>query len=116
MDFPLPPVGEGLIEVELVRWLVRAGDAVQPGQGLAEVLGSGPHGRILLDDLSPFLNPRPAGPVEKPAGVTDTSTLDFGVAGTRIKLVGLRRRIAEHMVAAKQHIPHYSYVDECDLT
>src|SRR5436190_23889071 len=38
MDFPLPPVGEGLIEVELVRWLVRPGDAVARGQGLAEVM------------------------------------------------------------------------------
>ena len=38
MDFPLPPVGEGLIEVELVRWLVRPGDAVSRGQGLAEVM------------------------------------------------------------------------------
>src|SRR6478672_5996352 len=38
MDFSLPPVGEGLIEVELVRWLVRPGDAVVPGQGLAEVM------------------------------------------------------------------------------
>src|SRR5436190_19200119 len=38
MDFPLPPVGEGLYEVELVRWLVRPGDAVSRGQGLAEVM------------------------------------------------------------------------------
>src|SRR6478672_9336146 len=38
MDFPLPPVGEGLIEVELIRWLVRPGDAVHRGQGLAEVM------------------------------------------------------------------------------
>src|ERR1700733_668820 len=38
MDFPLPPVGEGLIEVELIRWLVRPGDAVARGQGLAEVM------------------------------------------------------------------------------
>jgi pyruvate dehydrogenase E2 component (dihydrolipoamide acetyltransferase)/2-oxoisovalerate dehydrogenase E2 component (dihydrolipoyl transacylase) len=36
--------------------------------------------------------------------------------GTRIKLVGLRRRIAEHMVHSRQTIPHYSYVDECDVT
>ena len=47
---------------------------------------------------------------------TEAFKLDFGVPGTRLKLVGLRRRIAEHMVAAKQHIPHYSYIDECDLT
>jgi replicative DNA helicase len=38
MDFPLPPVGEGLFEVELIRWLVRPGDAVSRGQGLAEVI------------------------------------------------------------------------------
>src|SRR5262245_66565433 len=38
MGLPLPPVGEGLIEVELVRWLVRPGDAVSRGQGLAEVM------------------------------------------------------------------------------
>ena len=37
MDFPLPPVGEGLIEVELGRWLVAPGDAVARGQLLAEV-------------------------------------------------------------------------------
>ena len=38
MDFALPPVGEGLFEVELVRWLVAPGDAVKPGQPLAEVM------------------------------------------------------------------------------
>ena len=38
MDFHLPPVGEGLIEVELVRWLVRPGDEVSRGQGLMEVM------------------------------------------------------------------------------
>ncbi len=38
MDFALPPVGEGLIEVELVRWLVKPGDRVERGQSLMEVL------------------------------------------------------------------------------
>ena len=38
MDFALPPVGEGLYEVELVRWLVRPGEAVSRGQGLMEVM------------------------------------------------------------------------------
>ena len=32
MDFPLPPMGEGLFEVELVRWLVKPGDAVAKEQ------------------------------------------------------------------------------------
>jgi 2-oxoisovalerate dehydrogenase E2 component (dihydrolipoyl transacylase) len=34
----------------------------------------------------------------------------------QIQVVGLRRRIAENMAAAKRHIPHFSYVEECDVT
>jgi pyruvate dehydrogenase E2 component (dihydrolipoamide acetyltransferase)/2-oxoisovalerate dehydrogenase E2 component (dihydrolipoyl transacylase) len=85
---------------------------------LARVRGSGPGGRILVDDLAPLLRPK-AGPADRPAPAatgTDTSKLDLGVAGTRQKLVGLRRKIAEHMVEAKNKIPHYSYIDECDIT
>lgn len=33
-----------------------------------------------------------------------------------IKVVGLRRRIAENMAAAKRRIPHFTYVEECDVT
>ncbi len=38
MEFPLPPVGEGVYEVELVRWMVKPGDRVKPGQPMLEVL------------------------------------------------------------------------------
>ena len=45
----------------------------------------------------------------------------FGSAGkTRsdeeIKVIGLRKRIAQNMAASKRHIPHFSYVEECDVT
>ena len=33
-----------------------------------------------------------------------------------IKVIGLRRRIAENMAAAKRNIPHFTYVEECDVT
>ncbi|WP_416172383.1 dihydrolipoamide acetyltransferase family protein [Allopontixanthobacter sp.] len=33
-----------------------------------------------------------------------------------IKVIGLRRRIAENMQAAKRNIPHFTYVEECDVT
>jgi 2-oxoisovalerate dehydrogenase E2 component (dihydrolipoyl transacylase) len=33
-----------------------------------------------------------------------------------VKVVGLRRKIAENMAAAKRAIPHFSYVEECDVT
>src|SRR5262249_45940721 len=44
------------------------------------------------------------------------SRSDYGIPGTRIKLQGIRRKIAEHLVLSKRTIPHYSYVDECDVT
>jgi 2-oxoisovalerate dehydrogenase E2 component (dihydrolipoyl transacylase) len=37
-------------------------------------------------------------------------------ADEAIKVVGLRRRIAENMAASKRNIPHFSYVEECDVT
>lgn len=77
------------------------------GIDLAKVRGSGPHGRILIDDLI------------IPASVTQPKSSepppDFGT-GQRVKLVGLRRKTAEHMVQSKRIIPHYTYVDECDVT
>jgi len=33
-----------------------------------------------------------------------------------IRVVGLRRRIAENMAASKRNIPHFAYVEECDVT
>jgi 2-oxoisovalerate dehydrogenase E2 component (dihydrolipoyl transacylase) len=33
-----------------------------------------------------------------------------------VKVIGLRRRIAENMAAAKRAIPHFTYVEECDVT
>ena len=32
------------------------------------------------------------------------------------KVIGMRRRIAENMAASKRNIPHFSYVEECDVT
>ncbi len=205
MDFPLPPMGEGLYEVELVRWLVKPGEAVRRGQALLEVLsdkatmevpapfagtitailgqlgakiaigqvvlsyeplasenpsttpiaiaptvaplaatdtarslapvaapsvrhiarqfgidlaqvrGSGPGGRILLDDLTPQMNPT-AATITSATSVQAMPPFDLGKPGTRVPLVGLRKKIAEKMVEAKKYIPHYSYIDECDFT
>ncbi|MFO0970709.1 MAG: biotin/lipoyl-containing protein, partial [Gemmataceae bacterium] len=38
MDFHLPELGEGVYEAETVRWLVKPGETVRPGQNLLEVL------------------------------------------------------------------------------
>ena len=78
--------------------------ARQLGVDLAQVHGSGPEGRILVQDLAPRLQTPAARPTE------------YGAPGTRVKFQGLRRKIAERMAAAKRVIPHYSYIDECDVT
>ncbi len=80
------------------------------GIDLGTIHGSGPEGRILIEDLAPRIQvaagqPEPAAPVP-----------DYGQPGTRIEMRGMRRTIAQHMVLSKQTIPHYSYVDECDVT
>ncbi|WP_404335480.1 dihydrolipoamide acetyltransferase family protein [Sphingomonas sp. MMS12-HWE2-04] len=33
-----------------------------------------------------------------------------------VKVIGMRRRIAENMAASKRQIPHFTYVDEIDVT
>jgi len=213
MDFPLPELGEGVYEAELVRWHVKPGDAIKRGQNLIEVMtdkatmdvpapfsgtinsivgevgqrlkvgdmilayspagsteiapatkkaepvaaavatvaapvnghttaptgkaapaaapsvrhlarklgidlaqiaGTGPNGRILIDDLTRQIS---QAPTQAPANKKEAAlALDFGIAGTRVRLQGLRRKIAEHLVDACRRIPHYSYIDECEVT
>jgi pyruvate dehydrogenase E2 component (dihydrolipoamide acetyltransferase)/2-oxoisovalerate dehydrogenase E2 component (dihydrolipoyl transacylase) len=84
------------------------------GIDLATVSGSGPGGRVLIDDLTTLL--RRGDGLAKTQAVSPEPTVDYGTPGTRRKLIGIRRQIAEHMVASKRTIPHYSYVDECDIS
>ncbi len=91
-----------------VRYLAR-----QFGIDLANVHGSGPEGRILLEDVTNQVRRGAAFPSSpKP----QAAKVDYGTPGTRIKLHGLRRKISERMVESKRTIPHYTYVDECDIS
>jgi pyruvate dehydrogenase E2 component (dihydrolipoamide acetyltransferase)/2-oxoisovalerate dehydrogenase E2 component (dihydrolipoyl transacylase) len=109
-DGPMPPGAAAPAAAPSVRHLAR-----KLGVDLAQVRGTGPGGRILVEDLTDFIKRSSREkPPSTPSG--DGPALDFGIAGTRVRLQGIRRKIAEHMVTAKRTIPHYSYVDECDLT
>ncbi len=85
--------------------------AKQAGVNLADVTGSGPGGRILRSDFEQFLaaSGRVPGGAESPAPRRAVGT-------TEIKVIGVRRLIAERMTAAKREIPHFSYVEEIDIT
>ena len=103
------PPASGPVAAPSVRHLAR-----KLGIDLARVHGSGPAGRILIGDLTGHIKTAPTG--DKPAKKEQPLVMDFGVPGTRVRLQGLRRKIAEHLVDATRRIPHYSYIDECEIT
>lgn len=81
---------------------------------LRRVTGSGPGGRILHQDVDAFV----AGGKTPASAVLPAPTFS-APAGDRteaIPVIGLRRKIAQKMQEAKQHIPHFAYVEEIDLT
>jgi 2-oxoisovalerate dehydrogenase E2 component (dihydrolipoyl transacylase) len=81
--------------------------AYELGIPLQFVPGTGPAGRISLEDLEAYAE-TPAAPVStnkaKRDGVED------------IRVIGLRRKIAEKMQDAKRRIPHFAYIEEIDVT
>ena len=82
--------------------------AREAGIDLAQVPGTGPRGRILKTDFEAFLSTRHA-----PPGAAVPAKRD-GV--TEIKVIGLRRKIAERMAQSAREIPHFTYVEEVDVT
>ena len=82
------------------------------GIDLAEVPGSGPDGRVVHGDLDAHLTRSrpPASPV-RPAVQSPTDDVVEAVP-----VLGLRRNIAQRMDIAKTRIPHFTYVDEIDVT
>jgi len=83
--------------------------AREEGIDLSSVSGSGPAGRITQNDLDSW---KQAGSPVAAAGPA-RQALD---GTTEIKVVGLRRKIAEQMHKSYSSIPHFSYFEEIDVT
>lgn len=77
------------------------------GVDLNDVKASGGH--IRHADLDAYLNYGAGQGYRAPGGSAKR-------ADETIKVIGMRRRIAENMAASKRHIPHFSYVEEFDVT
>jgi pyruvate dehydrogenase E2 component (dihydrolipoamide acetyltransferase) len=75
--------------------------AKERGLDLAQIAGSGPNGRITLEDV-----PR--------AGVA--AAWKSGIPDERIPLRGLRKKIAEHMAQAARTVPQFTFVAEVDMS
>jgi 2-oxoisovalerate dehydrogenase E2 component (dihydrolipoyl transacylase) len=103
--------------------------AKEAGIDLRQVAGSGPQGRIVRQDFEAYAASRstpraasvaavgsspavPVTPAARPAG----SVPRISGGTEEIKVIGLRRLIAQRMSEAKRNIPHFSYVEEVDLT
>lgn len=84
--------------------------AFDMGIALQFVPGTGPGGRITSDDLDAYI--ASGGQKARPAG----SGHARASAVHEIRIVGMRRKIAEKMQEAKRRIPHFSYVEEFDMT
>ena len=84
--------------------------AWEAGVELQFVPGTGPGGRISQSDLDSYIESGgsigqvPATGLRKKVGTED------------IKVIGLRRTIAMRMQDAKRRIPHFSYIEEVDVT
>jgi 2-oxoisovalerate dehydrogenase E2 component (dihydrolipoyl transacylase) len=112
--------------------------AKEAGIDLRQVAGSGPQGRIVRQDFETYAaaksatqatpkgSPAAAVPLTVPGGRLPGPGILPGRSppaaarpsgGTEeIKVIGLRRLIAQRMSEAKRNIPHFSYVEEVDVT
>jgi 2-oxoisovalerate dehydrogenase E2 component (dihydrolipoyl transacylase) len=97
------PEGEKPLAAPAVR--LRAREA---GVDLRQVPGTGPARRITHEDLDAFFAQEP--------GMAGALGLQPKTAVEDIKVVGLRRRIAEKMSISNSRIPHITYVEEVDVT
>jgi 2-oxoisovalerate dehydrogenase E2 component (dihydrolipoyl transacylase) len=83
--------------------------ALELGIELKFVLGSGAAGRILHEDLDAYLDRRGA-PMATGSRYVERHDEE------QVQVIGLRRRIAQKMQEAKRRIPHFTYVEEIDVT
>ncbi|MEI4486184.1 dihydrolipoamide acetyltransferase family protein [Frigidibacter sp. MR17.14] len=101
---PASPRKEG--EKPLASPSVRA-RAREAGADLRFLRGTGPAGRITHQDLDDWLSH--GGPTGGPGRVQPDVSVE------EIRVIGLRRKIAEKMALAKREIPHITIVEEVDM-
>ena len=109
---PPSPARSGASSRPLASPAVRA-LAWELGVDLAGVAATGPAGRITRSDVETVAARGGA----KPAARARTPVATAGSDATEaIRIVGLRRRIAQKMQESKRRIPHFTYVEEVDVT
>lgn len=95
-----PPARRRVVTSPAIRRRAREADI-----DLSAVQGSGPGGRITRADFAAL-----AADGERPTAARPAEAI------REIKVIGLRRMVAQRMAAAKRDIPHFTYVEEIDIT
>jgi 2-oxoisovalerate dehydrogenase E2 component (dihydrolipoyl transacylase) len=80
------------------------------GIALQFVPGTAPGGRITHGDLAAYVASGGQSSAPASRGLVEKHGIE------EVKVIGLRRVIAERMQNAKRRIPHFSYVEEIDVT
>jgi 2-oxoisovalerate dehydrogenase E2 component (dihydrolipoyl transacylase) len=88
--------------------------AHEAGVDLTQLAGSGPNGRILRQDFEAFVSSRSGSKLGRSRPAAQPAPA--GPQTEEIKVIGLRRMIAQRMSEAKRTIPHFAYVEEIDVT
>jgi len=102
---PMAAAGGKTLSTPAVRSHARSA-----GVAIETVPGSGKGGRVTHADIDAI--------VSQPAALKAPPALPIpsGAGDERIRIIGLRRKIAEKMVESYRTVPHFTYVDEIDAT
>jgi 2-oxoisovalerate dehydrogenase E2 component (dihydrolipoyl transacylase) len=90
--------------------------AAEAGLDLATVTGTGPAGRIAPGDIDSALAAGAAQGAAPSMNARANATREARNGTEEVKIIGLRRVIAERLTESARSIPQYSYVEEVDLT
>jgi 2-oxoisovalerate dehydrogenase E2 component (dihydrolipoyl transacylase) len=90
--------------------------AAEAGLDLATVAGTGSGGRIEPGDIDSALASGAASGAPPSMNARANATRDARNGTEEVKIIGLRRVIAERLTESARSIPQYSYVEEVDLT
>jgi 2-oxoisovalerate dehydrogenase E2 component (dihydrolipoyl transacylase) len=90
--------------------------AAEAGLDLSTVTGTGPAGRIAPGDIDSALAAGAARGAPPSMNARANAAREPRNGTEEVKIIGLRRVIAERLTESARSIPQYSYVEECDVT
>lgn len=116
---PSPQRGEGDVADRPIASPSVRRRAWELGVELERVKGTGPGGRIMHGDLEVHAakhGPALARPAPSPTGGEGGGEGRQATEDQKIPVIGIRRKIAQKMQESKRRIPHFTYVEEIDVT